>query len=164
MQTKRSSLFFAVSIATIFVLVSLSAAPALAQNQDPIIGTWNLHGANTDGSSPFIAVMSFNAGGTTVEFDTAGTNSSASPGESIALGKWSKTASAKYTFKEQNYIYDKSGSLTLIAIAGCKLDLASNKKHVSGPCTINFYRCSVKQCPGSLVAGPVEFKVAGKLF
>jgi len=164
MQTKRANLLFAVSIAMIFALVSLSAAPALAQSQDPIIGTWNLYGANTDGSSPFIAVMSFNAGGTTVEFDTAGTNSSSSPGESIVLGKWSKSASGKYTFKEQNYVYDKSGILTLIAIAGCKLDLASNMKHVSGPCTINFYQCSVKQCPGSLKAGPIAFKVAGKLF
>jgi hypothetical protein len=161
MQTKRVSLFFAVSIATIFAM-SFSAAPALGQ--DPLIGTWNLHGANLDGSSPFIAVMTFNAGGTTVEFDTAGTNSSASPGESIVLGKWSQTAVAKYTFKEQNYVYDQSGSLTLIAIAGCKLDLASNMKHVRGPCTLSFYQCSVKQCPGSLVAGPIAFKVSGKRF
>jgi hypothetical protein len=161
MQTKRVSLLFAVSITTIFAM-SLSAAPALGE--DPIIGTWNLHGANLDGSNPFIAVMTFNAGGTTVEFDTAGTNSSASPGESIVLGKWRKTASGEYTFKEQNYIYDKSGILTLIAIAGCKLDLASNMKHVSGPCIINFYQCSVKQCPGSLVAGPIALKVSGKRF
>jgi hypothetical protein len=125
--------------------------------QDPLIGTWNFHGANLDGSNPFIAVMTFNAGGTTVEFDTAGTNSSASPGESIVLGKWSQTAVAKYTFKEQNYVYDKLGSLSLIAIAGCKLDLASNMKHLSGPCTLSFYQCSVKQCPGSLVAGPIAF-------
>jgi hypothetical protein len=164
MQIKRASVFVAVSIATIGALVFISAVPALAQNQDPIIGTWNLHGANTDGSNPFIAVMTFNAGGTTVEFDTAGTNSSSSPGESIVLGKWSLTAANKYTFKEQNYVYDQSGKLSLIAIAGCKLDLASDMKHVSGPCSLSFYQCSVRQCPGSLKAGPIAFKVSGKRF
>ena len=90
---------------------------ALAQSQDPLIGTWNITGANS-----FIAVMTFNQGGTTVEFDTAGTNSSASSGESIDLGKWVATAQPlNYTFNEENYIYDSSGNLSLIAIANCKL-------------------------------------------
>jgi hypothetical protein len=54
------------------------------------VGTWNLRGTQ-DGTVITIAVMTFNAGGTTVEFDTAGTNSSSSPGESIDLGVWKKT-------------------------------------------------------------------------
>ena len=164
METKWASLFFAVSIATIGAVVSLSAVPALAQNQDPLVGTWNFHGANLDGSNPFIFVQTFNAGGTTVEFDTAGTNSSSSPGESIVLGKWSKTASSKYTFKEQNYVYDRSGKLALLAVASCKLELASSMKHASGPCTLNFYQCSLTQCPGTLMFGPIAYKFSGKRF
>jgi hypothetical protein len=137
MLNKKTSLFLTVSIATISVLVTLSPAPALAQSQDLIVGTWNFHGANLDGSNPFIFVQTFDAGGTTVEFDTPGTNSSAA--ESIVLGNWSKTGSNRYTFKEQNYVYDQSGSLALVAIASCKLELAHNLKHAGGPCTLNFY-------------------------
>jgi hypothetical protein len=80
------------------------------------------------------------------------------------LGKWSKTANGKYSFKEQNYVYDQSGNLALLAIAGCKLELSSNMKQASGPCTVSFYECSVKQCPGALKAGPIAWKAAGKRF
>ena len=48
--------------------------------------------------------MSFNAGGTIVEYDTTSTNPSSA--ESISLGKGSKTWDLNYTFKEQNYVYD----------------------------------------------------------
>jgi hypothetical protein len=137
---------------------------AFAQTQDPLIGTWNISGANSDGTSPFIAVMTFNSGGTTVEFDTSGTNSSASPGESITLGKWAPTANLSYKYNEENYIYDASGDLSLIAIAACHATLASSLKSFSGKCNVNFYSCSVSLCPGSLVVGPVAVNVKGRRF
>jgi len=96
MKTKWARLLLAVSIATLAWLF-LSAVPAVAQNQDPLIDTWNFY---SGGSNPFIFVQTFNAGGTTVEFDTPGTDSAGA--ETIVLGKWSKTASGRYTFKEQN--------------------------------------------------------------
>ena len=137
---------------------------AFAQPPEPIVGTWNLTGANADGSNPFIAVMTFDLGGTTVEFDTAGTNSSASPGESSVLGKWSKAGDLSYKFKEQNYIYDSAGNLQRIAIASCKVTIASTLDTLKGQCEINFYQCSVSECPGPLSFGPVPFAVSGKRF
>ena len=111
----------AVHLATAALL--LMPLVAIAQTQDPIIGTWNENGSSSDGSNPFIAVMSFNAGGTTIEFDTGGSNSSASPGESIDLGSWSKTGKNKYTFKDQNYDYDSFGNLANLTIAVCNVTL-----------------------------------------
>jgi hypothetical protein len=148
-------------VVTLAVSISmlLLPSPASAQGQDPLIGTWNLSGGS--GSSAFIAVMTFNAGGTTVEFDTSGTNSSASPGESISLGKWSNTGNSTYTFKEQNYIYDASGNLSLIAITNCTLILASNQKSFKDNCNVSFFTCSVASCPGTLVSsssGPATGK------
>jgi hypothetical protein len=164
MHCKWASRCFAFSIATIFTCVFLSSAPALSQTQDPVIGTWNIKGANTDGSNPFVAVMSFNAGGTTSEFDSAGTNSSGSPGKSVVLGKWSKNANGTYVFKEQSYGYDDLGKLTSIAIASCKFKIFPKLKNFNGPCSVTFYQCSVKQCPGSLIAGPGSYKISGKRF
>jgi hypothetical protein len=164
MRTRCGRLTFSVSIGAICALTLLSQGAAFAQEKDPLIGTWNLAGANADGTSPFIAVMTFNLGGTTVEYDTGGTNASASPGESISLGKWSKTDDLAYQFKEQNYIYDSSGNLSLIAITGCKVTLASTLKRVGGTCEIKFYQCSVSQCPGTLVVGPVALTLNGRRF
>jgi hypothetical protein len=143
--------YFAVALpllALAFASLGLSSVPA--QNQDPLIGTWNVTG---EGNS-FIAVMTFNAGGTTVEYDTSGTNSSASPGESISLGKWKKTGNLTYKFAEQNYIYDQSGNLSLIAIADCNATLASTLNSYSDTCAVNFYQCSLTACPGPLFSGP----------
>ncbi len=134
-----------------------------AQNSDPLVGSWNLTGSQ-NGTAIFIAVMNFHAGGTTTEFDTAGTNSSASPGESIVLGVWNKTGNRAYTFKEQNYIYDSSGNLNGLAVAGCNLRLASSLNTFSGSCSLNFYGCSLAQCPGSLEDGPVAFQISAKRF
>jgi hypothetical protein len=164
MQIQGARLRIAVSTAAICTWLFLSPALTLAQTQDPIVGTWNIHGANTDGSNPFISVMTFNVGGTTVEYDSAGTNSSASPGKSIALGKWNKQVNGTYTFKSQNYIYDDVGKLSQIAIAGCKFNLFPKLKNFNGPCSISFYQCSVKQCPGTLQAGPGAYKISGKRF
>ena len=137
---------FALAVASI----CLSAIPA--QSGDPLIGTWNVTGEN----SSFVAVMTFNLGGTTVEYDTAGTNSSGSPGESISLGKWRKTGNLAYKFEEENYIYDASGNLSLIAIADCSATLASTLNNYSDTCAVNFYQCSVATCPGPLVSGPTS--------
>jgi hypothetical protein len=137
----------------------LSAVPS--QNQDPLIGTWNV---TSPGTSPFIAVMTFNLGGTTVEYDTSGPNSSASPGESISLGKWHNTGNLTYKFAEENYIYDGSGNLSLIAITDCGLTLASTLNSYSATCAVNFYECSVSQCPGSLFAGPITLTATAVRF
>jgi hypothetical protein len=156
MQSKRTRLFLAVSIACLW-----SAFPVFAQSEDPIIGTWNFHSPGVGGTEPFIFVQSFNAGGTTVEFDTPGTNSSGA--ESIVLGKWSKIASGKYTFQEENYVY-VNNDLAYLALASCEIALSSDNTHASGPCTINFYACSVSQCPGTLFAGPSPYTIDGKRF
>jgi hypothetical protein len=138
------------SLLAAFAVMLLSSIAAPAQSQDPLIGTWNLSGAA--GGSAFIAVMTFNAGGTTVEYDTAGTNSSASPGESISLGKWGKTGSSAYMFKEENYDYDSSGDLASLTVTSCALTLASNQKSFTDQCTVSFYTCSVTSCPGTLIS------------
>jgi hypothetical protein len=134
------------SLLAIFAL-TLLASIASAQSQDPLVGTWNIRGQ----ADSFVAVMSFNAGGTTVEYDSAGTNSSASPGESISLGTWSKGSGSNYRFKEENYIYDASGTLAYVAIASCFLALSSNHNSFTDNCTVNINTCSVKACPGTLV-------------
>lgn len=108
--------------------------------------------------------MTFNAGGTTVEFDTSGTNSSASPGESIDLGVWSANGQGTYTFREQNYIYDSSGNLSLLAIGKCNVTLGTTQKSFKGSCSVNFYNCSLSQCPGSLVTGPTTYDISARRF
>ncbi|HTA22545.1 MAG TPA: hypothetical protein VK763_03350 [Terriglobales bacterium] len=145
------------------LLLPLFIATGWAQNGDPLVGTWNLKGKQ-DGTVITIAVMTFNAEGTTVEFDTAGTNSSASPGESIDLGVWKKTGSQTYSFKEENAIYDSSGNLSEQAVGVCKLSMAADQKSFKGGCILNFYSCSLAQCPGPLVAGPVVYEIAAKRF
>jgi hypothetical protein len=142
---KRFTLALMVAVSALVLLSSIAAS---AQAPDPLIGTWNIVGE----ANSFIAVMSFNAGGTTVEYDTAGTNSSASPGESISLGKWANTGTSRYTFNEENYIYDTSGTLAYISIANCTLTLASTQKSYTDKCTDNIYNCSLTSCPGTLVS------------
>lgn len=134
---------------TIGALLLLPLDAASAQNQDSLIGTWNESGALSDGTLPFIAVMDFNAGGTTVEFDTGGGNSSTV--ESINLGKWKKTGPDNYTFKDQNYVYDTSGNLADININVCKVTLDATLNRFSGSCNFAFYTCSLTSCPGTLV-------------
>jgi hypothetical protein len=148
---------------TTAVLFLLLPATSWAQSSDPIIGTWSLKGSQ-NGTTIVIAVMTFNSEGTTVEFDTSGTNSSASPGESIDLGVWKKTGDGTYSFKEQNYIYDSSGNLSELAVGACTLTLATSQNTFQGSCNLNFYNCSLTQCPGSLVTGPVTYRIAAKRF
>lgn len=149
-----------ITIAVLFLLLPLGS---WAQNSDPIVGAWNLTGTQ-NGAPIVIAVMTFHAGGTTTEFDTSGTNSSASPGESIDLGVWSKTANRSYTFKEQNYIYDSSGNLSELAVGTCNLSLAAGLNSFKGSCSLSFYNCSLSECPGSLVTGPITYQISAKRF
>ena len=146
--------------AMLFLLLPLTG---FAQSPDSIVGTWNLKGSQ-DGTTIVIAVMTFNSGGTTVEFDTSGTNSSASPGESIDLGTWKRTGDRTYRFKEENFIYDSSGNLSTLAVGSCNLTLATSLNSFTGNCTLNFYSCSLTQCPGSLVTGPVIYQISAKRF
>jgi len=91
------------AIALLFAVV-ISSTLALSQAAtDPLVGSWNVKT-----TIPSVAVRTFNAGGTTAEFDSGGTNPSASPGESISLGHWRKNANGTYFFKEENYIYDNT--------------------------------------------------------
>jgi hypothetical protein len=155
-----SKVLYRLTVAMLFLLLPLMGS---AQNSDPLVGTWNLKGTQ-NGTTITIAVMTFNAGGTTVEFDTAGTNSSASPGESIDLGVWKNTGNRTYSFKEENAIYDSSGNLSQQAVGACRLTLATDQKSFTGRCELNFYGCSLTQCPGPLQDGPVFYNVNAKRF
>jgi hypothetical protein len=108
--------------------------------------------------------MTFNSGGTLAEFDTAGTNSSASPGESIALGSWRNTGNRTYGFKEENVTYESSGNLSALAVATSNITLASTMNNFAGALILNFYSCNVAQCPGPLVAGPIVLLASGVRF
>jgi hypothetical protein len=139
-----------VTIAVAFILLSAIPAEVFAQDLDPLVGTWNLRSSLTQ--APFIGVQTFNMGGTTVEYDTSGTNPASSPGESIVLGNWKKAADGSYDIKEQNYIYDSSGNLKYVAITVFKISIDPTKNHFSGGGVTHFNFCSVDQCPGPLFA------------
>ena len=118
---------------------------------DPIVGLWNVNLSSSGG--PELVTMTFNQGGTTVEYDTPGTNSFASPGESLVQGVWKKTGHNAYTFKEQNFIFDP----TLVAdnLTTCKVTLSHDGQSFTATCDLEFFHCSVAQCPGAFIAsGP----------
>lgn len=148
---------------TMAVLLLLLPVAGWAQSSDPLVGTWNITGTQ-NGTTIVILVQTFHAGGTSTEFDTSGTNSSASPGESIGLGTWTSTGNRTYGSKSQNFIYDASGNLSLLAVAGCNMNLAKSGNTFTGSCALNFYGCSLAQCPGSLVSGPVTYQMSAKRF
>ena len=154
-------LTLAISLFAICMMVLLASPTALAQS-DPLVGTWNMKGTGNAAFPPFIAVMTFNAGGTTVEFDSAGSNSSASPGESIVLGRWSKTAKSTYTFKEENYVYNSSGNLFAIAISAAHLALGATSNTFTGALVTKFFNCTVSLCPGTLIATTPSATITGK--
>jgi hypothetical protein len=146
------------------VLLLLLPVTAPAQSTDPLVGTWNLVFSKAGKPPSFIAAMTFHSGGTSTEFDTNGTNSSASPGESIALGVWSQTADRIYSFKEENVTYDSSGKLGGLAVGVANLTLGEDMNTFTGAITLNFYDCSVAQCPGPLEAGPIVFQISAVRF
>src|SRR6476659_3518786 len=141
----------AVALLCSTLVLSSNAAFSQAAN-DPLVGSWNF-----TADTPFVAVRTFNAGGTTAEFDSAGTNPSASPGESISLGHWRKNTNGTYSFKEENYIYDSSGNLFLVAVTTAVLTLGATSNILTGTGKSNFYHCSASVCPGAFFAGPTPF-------
>lgn len=159
MQNLTKALY-GLPIALLLLLLPMTAS---AQGSDPIVGTWNMAFSKLGTPTNFIAIMTFNSGGTTTEFDTNGTNASTSPGESIALGVWNNTGGQAYSFREENVTYDSSGKLSGLAVGMCNLTLAENMNSFTGTISLNFYTCSLAQCPGPLIAGPILFQVSGSL-
>jgi len=137
-----------------------------ASGVSPFAGTWNLIGtAQTNPASPFLAVMSFQFGGTTAEFDTSGTNSSASPGESPTLGKWNQTGLKTAEFSQENFIYDQNANISQLAVENVTVTLDSPQQtEITGKGEISFYSCSVTQCPGPLLFGPIALEFTGTRF
>jgi hypothetical protein len=164
MRTRYGTITVGICIVTICALVLTGRNAALAQSPAPkgIVGTWNFMGTvETNPPIPYIFVMTFNSGGTTVEFDSTATGNP-STGETISLGTWKKTGPATYSFKEENYTYDPSGNLSTIAIATGNLTLDSDGDSLTGTGSVSFYGCTVTQCPGALVAGPFAETLTGK--
>lgn len=152
------------TLASVCVLALTLLTPIVGQaaKRDPLVGTWNISGNAT--GLPFIAVMTFNEGGTLVEFDTSGTNSSSSPGESIFLGSWTNTGPLTYTSTGENYIYDASGNLSLVVVGSCTLNLASTLKTFNSQCSGGYYNCTVDLCPGTLVQALAPLSETGTRF
>jgi hypothetical protein len=163
MTARHGTLTFGICIVTICALALAGMNAARAQNPAPggLVGTWNFKGTlEINPPVPYIFVMTFNEGGTTVEFDSSATgNPSAS--ETISLGTWRQTGAATYTFKEENYTYDASGNLSGIAIATSNLTIDSDADSVTGTGSVSFYGCTVSQCPGPLVQGPFPESITG---
>src|SRR5277367_1529903 len=167
MNQKKAGM--AIGISLFAICVALGVAPRKADGQQsavyPLVGSWNLSGAFlTPASSPFIAVMNFNYGGTTVEFDTSGTNSSASPGESISLGTWKQTGLRTSKFVQRNYTYDENGNLDTVAVTNADLTLDPSGETFKGTLSIVFDSCTLTQCPGPLLYGPFTGEFTGRKF
>lgn len=152
------------TICRLLLVASLLLVPAaaLAQGSDPIVGTWNMSFSQIGRPAQILAIMNFNAGGTTVEFDTTGTNPSAS--ESIDLGVWSNTGDRTYTSRAENVTYDPSGNLSALVVGTCNLTLAQDLNSFTGTCSLNAYSCSVAVCPGPLLGGPFPYGVSARRF
>jgi hypothetical protein len=168
MNPKPAKLAIAFLLATICILLVLSPRKTAGQQYGvyPLVGSWNLNGSFlVPAPSPFLAVMNFNYGGTTVEYDTGGTNSSASPGESISLGTWKQTGPLTSQFVQRNYIYDQDGNLAQIAIETTDLKLDSfSGDTFKAKASLVFDSCTVTQCPGPLVYGPFQGEFTGTKF
>jgi hypothetical protein len=160
-QSRRTSAI-PLRLAAICALMVLTLpSPLLAQTQDPIVGTWNLIGlAHT--KYAYIALQTFNAGGTTLEYSNAATGNTQAA-SNIVMGKWGTTSSG-YSVTGQNYIDDSSGNLLLTAIGECNLKLSSDNQSFSGTCSAKFYKCSVSQCPGKLVGKSGPGSITGTRF
>jgi hypothetical protein len=164
MKIKQGTLILGICIVTICGLVLTGRNAVHAQNaaQEGIVGTWNFQGTvEINPPIPFIFVVAFNDGGTTVEIDSTATGNP-STGESISLGTWKQTGTDTSAFRQVNYTFDASGNLSSLAISSFKLTLDSNADSLTGPGSVSFYSCTVSQCPGALIAGPVPETVTGK--
>jgi hypothetical protein len=149
-----------VLLALVFVGKNITSAQSPATKQ--ITGTWNFTGAIAGNPPlPIIFVMTFNQGGTTVEFDTFSTGNPSTQ-ETISLGTWQSAGGSSFTFKEENYAYDSLGNLSKMAIATGDITLDSTGSNATGTGTISFYSCTVSQCPGSLLSGPIQLTFSGQ--
>jgi len=146
----------------LITFVVLGSTICLPQSTDPIVGTWNLSMTNS-GTVLEIGVQTFNEGGTTVEYDTGGTNPAGNPGESIVLGNWTKNSDGSYDIKQQNYIYDSTGALKYVALTGFRITIDPTNDRFSGLGGIHFNFCSLTQCPGPFFAAS-SFQISGKRF
>jgi hypothetical protein len=159
-----------VGLLLVGISVALAMSPRRAAGQQsavyPLVGSWNLSGTfQTTPPSPFLAVMNFDYGGTTAEFDTGGTNSSASPGESISLGTWKQTGPRTSQFVQRNYVYDENGNLAQLAITTANVTLDSPSGDTfKATASIVFDSCTVSQCPGPLLYGPFAGEFNGRKF
>ena len=165
MASRHYKLGFAICMVVLVALALMALKGAYAQGPteaDPV-GTWNVTG--TIGGTPsFIAVENFNKGGTFVEFCTAATGNP-NANQSITLGNWQNTGAHTFTFKQQNYTFDSiAGNLNGIAIANTTATLSQDGNSFTGSGQVNFFTCTVTQCPGTLVFGPLAFTVSGTRF
>jgi hypothetical protein len=164
MTKRQGTIIFGICIVIIcaLVLTGKNAASAQGQAGQTLVGTWNFMGTvEVNPPIPYIFVMTFNQGGTTVEFDSTATGNPSTQ-ETISLGTWRQTGPATYFFKQENYTFDPSGNLSGIAISNSNMTLDSDADSLTGTGSVSFYGCSVSQCPGALVAGPFPEKITGK--
>ena len=143
---------FCLIVVLVLLLLSGKKAVGQATASDPIVGTWSVIGTAPGGGilSNFIVTMSFNDGGTTIEYDTTGTNSFMSPGEGMVIGVWRRTGHLTYAFKEQNYIFgDAAGNLSATNITTCHVTVDPHLNSYTGTCDLKFFDCSVALCPGA---------------
>jgi hypothetical protein len=153
-----------ICVIAICVLVMAGKNTAFAQDSaaQSLVGTWNFTGTvEVSPPVPYIFVMTFNEGGTTAEFDSTATGNPSTL-ETISLGTWKQTGPANYSFKEENYTYDASGNLSGIAIGTADLNIDSDRDELTGTGSVTFYACTVSQCPGPLVSGPLPERISGK--
>jgi hypothetical protein len=146
---------FAVAACALLLLsASKASVPNDSSEVDPIVGVWNM--TLSSGGTTELVTRTFNQGGTTVEYDTAGINSFTSPGESLVQGVWKKTGSNTYMFKEQNFIFgDASGNLSADNITTCQVTFGRDGNSFTATCDFAFYQCSLALCPGAFIAsGP----------
>jgi hypothetical protein len=159
MLRTRNKLGIGLAVSILCSLILLTAGRAsepelAAPPVDPIVGLWNVN-LNSSGFPPELVTMTFNQGGTTVEYDTPGVNSFTSPGESLVQGVWKKTGINAYTFKEQNFIFDATGTLFADSLATCQVTLSRDGQSFTATCDLEFFHCTVAQCPGGFIAsGP----------
>ena len=166
MTSRHHKLGFAICMVVFVALALIALKGAYAQapaGADPV-GTWNVTQTGA-GTNNLVAVENFNKGGTCVEFCTVPTAGNPNMFESISLGNWQKTGAHTFTFKQQNYLYDPTtGNLTGVVIGNAAATLSQDGNSFTASGEINFFACTVTQCPGPLLFGPVPFQETGTRF
>ena len=109
----------------------LLLTPAHAQNSGfkTLVGTWRVT-VSPDGIPPFQAFNTFNADGTSIEFD----NSNPAALQTIAIGPWERVGDRDYAFVEVNQVFDDHGYAGEVRVRA-KLTLDASGDSFSGPFT-----------------------------